>query len=195
MALNFQPERTDGTSLRNNLAAVERHINDDHYVRGFTPGEFVIGGAGPPTFVQIPGGSLRWPAISMPAGADSFANSSWRKPSEWRIGHLRIRYWYTSPAGSTNNFMVQVVVDAIRNGEVLSGTALYAAQAAVAGPAVADTVIRSADIYTTTALGSDDELFSVRVTRVGTHASDTNVNAFHLLYVEVEHIPAVQVSD
>lgn len=192
MALNLQAERVDAASLGVNLRAIERHVNDCHYVRSFMPGEFVL--AGTAAHVLFDAVGLRWPAIEMPDATDSFAAASWRKPSEWRSGHLRVRFWYSSDVGSTSNFSVQVVVDAIRDGEAVPGTNLGTSQIAYAGPAVAFTVKRSAYVYTTTALGSDDELFALRITRVGGAGPDNNTNDMHLLYAEVEHLPAQQVS-
>lgn len=194
MPLNFQPNAIGDRALQVNQHAIERHLTDDHYIRGFTPGAFVLSGAAVPTFVSIPVAIAQWPAIEMPDADISRAVVSWRKPSEWRGGMLRVRYWYTSPVASTNTFMVRVSVLAVRDSEVLGGTSLVSTDTAVAGPAVLNTVIRSTYVYTTTSLGSDDELFSLRVLRLGADASDTNVNVFQLLYVEVEHIPAQQVA-
>lgn len=193
MALNFDPNRTDASNLLSNQQALERHINDDHYVRGFMPGEFVLDGTNA-AFIVIPPAILQRPAIEMPDAVTSFGLVTWRKPSEWRSGQLRVRYWYTSDVGSTANFVVQIAVTAVRDGELAGGTTLVSSNSAVAGPAVASTIIRSAYTYTTTALGGDDELFSVRVLRLGGDAGDTNVNDFQLVYLEVEHIPAQQVS-
>lgn len=192
--LNFQPELTYERALQTNQRAVERHVNDEHYVRGFTPGDFVLGGPAVPTHALVTAAAPRWPAIIMLDGGSSFAVASWRKPSEWRTGQIRSRYWYTSDVGSTNNFAIQTMLNAIRDAEVLTGTLLVDSTSAVAGPVVANTVIRSAYVYTTVALGSDDEVFSLRLGRIGADASDTNANEFHLLYVEIEHIPALQVS-
>lgn len=192
MPVNFQPNLTDDRWLQTNQQAVERHLIDDHYVRGFTPGEFVLADA-TATFVVVTAATPRWPAIAMADAAVSRAAVSFRKPSEWRGGRLRVRYWYTASVGSTNNFAIQVFVEAIRDAEVLTGTTLVNSQTAVAGPAVANTVIRSAYTYTTTSLGSDDELFELRIARIGTDGTDNNVNDFQLLYAEVEHIPAAQV--
>lgn len=190
MALNLQPELTDSRSVQINQHAIERHINDDHYVRRFTPGDFILLTA---TSGLDPVAN-DWPWIVMADGVNSHAAVSFRKPSEWRSGKLKVRYWYTSDVGSVSNFRIAVFARAIRDGEVMAGTLLVNAPASVAGPAVAYTVVRSADVYTTTSLGGDDELFSLRIVRLGADAADTNVNDFMLLYVEVEHIPATQVT-
>lgn len=192
--LNFQPELTDIRALQTNQLSVERHLNDEHYVRGFMPGEFVLEGAGPPAHVVIPAALLRWPAIEMPDGVDSNAAVSWRKPSEWRSGALRVRFWYTSDVGSTNNFYVRTGISAAATGEVIPSSLLMSDDSAVAGPAVAYTVMERAFIYTSSSLGGDDDLFALRIRRLGTDANDNNVNDMLLLYAEVEHIPAQQVS-
>lgn len=192
--LNFSPDRTDERTLQVNQRAIERHLNDDHYVRRFTPGQFVLAGAGAPTLVLATAAAPHWPVIAMVDAATSIASVSFDKPSEWRAGHMAVRYWYTSPVGSTNAFRIQVAMQAVRGGEALIGTTLVGAAASVAGPAVAHTVIRAADVYTTTALGGDDELFSLRLIRLGADGADTNTNDFYLLYARVEHIPAQQVS-
>jgi hypothetical protein len=191
--LNFDPNRIDPHTLQVNQAATERHVNDDHYVRGLTPGEFVLDGTNA-AFAIIPPAILQWPAIEMPDAVTSYAIASFRKPSEWRSGKMRTRYWYTSDAGSTNNFVIQTAVTAVRGTELISGTSLLSDNAIVAGPAVASTLVKSSYTYTTTSLGGDDELFSVRVLRLGGNASDNNVNKFQLVYVELEHVPAQQVS-
>lgn len=193
MALNILPHRTDDSALTTNLVAVERHLNDDHYVRGFAPGEFVLDGINA-VFVVIPPAILQRPAVEMPDAVTSYALVTLRKPSEWRTGQMRVIYWYTSDVGSTNNFLVQLAVTAVRADELAGGTTLVSSAVAVAGPAVASTVVRSAYTYTTTACGADDELFSIRVLRLGADASDNNINKFQLLYVTLEHIPAQQVS-
>lgn len=194
-ALNYQPELATGRGLEINLAAIERHLDDDHYVRRFTPGEFVLGGAGAPTHVLVTTASPRWSAIEMPDAATSLAVVSFAKPSEWRAGHLRVTYWYTSPVGSTNAFRIQVLMRAIRDAEVLTGTLLVDLSTNVAGPAVANTVVRAAAVLTTVAIGNDDELFTLRIGRIGADAGDTNVNVFQLLYAKVEHLPAQQVAE
>ena len=191
--LNFAPDLVDSRSLQNNQHAIERHVDFDHYVRSFTPGMFLSADAGA-TFVTVIAATMRWPAIEYADAATSRAHVSWRKPSEWRTGHLRIRFWYTSPVGDANRFRVQLLVSTIRDTEVLTGTLLADVSASYSGPAVANTVIRSPYVYTTTTLGSDDELFSLRVARVGGDAADTNVNVLQVLFAEVEHIPALQVS-
>lgn len=186
--LNFQPELTDPRWLATNQYAIERHINDDHYVRGFTPGEFVLVTATHAT-------AILWPRIVMTAAATSYGAVSWRKPSEWRAGHLAVSYWFTSDVGGTNNFRIVLDCRAIRETELLDGTSLLSSASLQAGPASAFAVKKSVAVYTSTALGSDDQLFSLRIQRDGTHADDNNANPFWLLYVEVEHIPSVQVSD
>lgn len=186
--VNLQPEVTDERGLQNNQRSIERHLLFDHYIRTFTPGAMTLLTA----TTGLEPVANDWPWIIMADAVSSHAAVSWRKPSEWRAGLLRLRYWYTSDVGSTNNFRILLSVRAIRDSEVIAGTSLLFSAASVAGPAVAYTVKRSAYVYTTTALGSDDELLSARVVRLGGDAADTNVNDFHLLHLEVEHIPAIQ---
>lgn len=191
--LNFSPEQVDQNALRGNQRAIERHINDDYYVREFTPGQFALDAAGV-TLVNIPAATPRWPALEFVDTILARANASFRKPSEWRSGKFRIRFWYTSPVGSTNNFIIITRIAAGRTGEVLPGTDLLFVSTTYAGPAVANTWIRSPDIYTTTSLGGDDELFTFQFVRDGGHANDTNVNVLHFLHAEVKHIPAQRES-
>lgn len=194
MPLNLIPERVSPRGLQINQRAIEHHLIDDHYVRGFTPGEFVLDNGALATFLLESAAAPRWSTINMPDAVNSFGCVTWRKPTEWRTGQIRLRYWYTSDVGSTNNFFIQTGMYSLRDGELLAANTLMNINTAVPGPAVALTAIRSAYVYTTTALGSDDELFSLRIQRLGGDASDTNVNDFSLLYVEIEHIPAQQVS-
>lgn len=192
MALNFNPEAVDGTSIARNQRAVERHLDDDHYVRRFYPG----GGLHPiSTATIVPDGSSRWPLASFPDAAATEAYAAWEKPSEWRTGKLEINVWYTAALGSTNNFRIAVTVNAARVGEALPATTLYAAFATIPGPAVAYTLLQYGPVYTTTAFGSDDETFSLKVRREGGDAvNDTNTNAFLVQRVRVRHIPAEAVS-
>jgi hypothetical protein len=194
MALNFDPEL--GTKhLARNQRAVERHLDDDHYVRGFTPGQFVTDGANA-VLVPFPAAAPQWPAIKFPEGVISYAVVSWRKPSEWRLGRLRLRLWYTSDVASTANFAMFVRIKAVRDTEVLPGTALYDTGVAdtFAGPSVINKVVKSAYIYTTTSLGSDDELFTLQLVRTNANPPDANANDMYLIYAVVEHIPAVRES-
>lgn len=183
----------DDSPLRRNQRSIAAHIDDDHYVRRFTPGDFTLSGAAAPTHVIIPAATPRWPAIEMPDGNTSHSTVSWEKPSQWRAGKLRVRIWYTSDVGSTSNFLIQTAISSIRASEVLLGTTLVMSNNALAGPSVANTPLK-ADVYSTTSFTADVELFSLRVQRVGGDASDTNVNDFYLLYVRVEHIPAQRES-
>lgn len=191
--INFFPERADPQSMLSNQRSIARHVDDDHYVRGFTPGEFALDAAGV-TQVNIPVATPRWPALEYADGVLARATVDWRKPSQWRVGKVRARFWYTSPVGSTNNFVVNVRVAAVRDGEVLPGTDLFIIGAAYPGPTVVNTVIRSPYLYATTSLGSDDELFTLQIARDGANAGDTNTNVLQVTYAEVEHIPAVRES-
>jgi hypothetical protein len=194
--LNFNPELTDLRALQTNQRALELHINDDHYVRDFSPGDFVLGGSAGCVHAQIPAATPRWAAVTMPkdAVANSIAVVNFRKPSQWRSGRLCVRFWYTSPTAGATNFWIQVNLDAARTGEVLPATNLMALTAAYSGPAVANTKLASGAVYSTVSFGADDEDFGLRVIRLSTSASDTNPNAMNLLRVEVEHIPAQAVS-
>lgn len=158
--LNFNPE-SGVESLKSNQRAIERHINDDHYVRSFFPGDFILGPTGTPAFAVIPLATPRWPVVVLPKHAteNPICAAGWRKPSQWRSGRLRVRYFYTSPVGSTNNFRVLVTINAARTDEVLPSTGLLGNSATVAGPAVANTRMASPDIYSTVSLGSDDQAF------------------------------------
>lgn len=189
MPLNFQPERTDPTSILGNQRSIARHLDDTHYVKRFSPGDFIID-AGPTAILINVGGNLRWPAIDMPDAAVSRANTSFDKPSEWRSGRCTIQFWYTIDVGSTANFVVGLRLDAVRTGEVLNGTNLLNINLTIPGPAAANTVARSSLTYTTTSFGADDELFALSVARIGTDAADLNVNHFRLLFVRLRHLPA-----
>lgn len=194
MALNLNPERSSlDHDTRGNFRAVSRHLDFDHYVRWFNPGSFTLTGAAATSATNFPSPSFLWSAVVMPNGDDSNAASSWVKPSEWRSGQLKVYFWYTSPTGSTNNFYVRTGLGAIRDTEVVPG-ALFSNDFAIAGPAVANTIIRSAALYTSVPFGSDDELFTLRIRRLGAHASDTNTNDMYLVMALVEHIPAAAVS-
>jgi hypothetical protein len=191
--LNFQPELTADRALQVNQNSIERHINDDHYVRGFTPGDFVLTSAVGAAFVLDNVGA-RWPLIEMPDAGISRARVSWRKPSEWRSGKLSVTMWYTSTVGSTNNFHLIYAIDAIRAAEVIFGTELLLLEFNAPGPAVANTVMKVAATYSTVSLGSDDELFAFGIARDGANADDTNVNSIRIIYATIEHIPERQVS-
>ncbi len=213
MAVNFNPERTivtglarspvaelreiarnlDDTQLQANQRSIAAHLDDSYYVRDLHPGIFIVDGTNA-TFTQIPAAAPQWPAIKMPKPAVSIAVASWRKPKLWVSGRLRLQFRYTSDVGSTNNFVFNYRVLAVRRGEVLPGTLLTASptQVLLAGPAVANTEMVDAYRYTTVSMGGDDERLSLQVFRFGTSADDTNANTFFLTAVEVLHIPAVQ---
>src|SRR5262245_27454171 len=111
--LNYAPDLVDERSLQTNQHAVERHVTDDHYVRGFMPGEFVLDGTNA-AFIVIQPAILQRPAIEHGDGKTSYGLVTFRRPSEWRTGHMRTRYWYTSDGGSTNNFAIQTSVTGVR---------------------------------------------------------------------------------
>jgi hypothetical protein len=185
MALNFNPDR-DGreVKLATDLRAIERHLDDDHYVRWAGPGDFEVFNT------ATKASNNAWPVVQFPDAASTSAQWTFPKPSEWRGGPLLLRMWHTSTVGDTKTFSLAVSVRALRSGEVLPATVLLNTTIAPAGPAVANTVLVTADLYTTTSLGGDDQLFSVRITRDG--AGDSNNNPWQLLLLRVEHIPAVR---
>lgn len=189
--LNFNPE-SGVESLRSNQRSVAAHIDDDYYVRRFTPGMFLPDNGAVATFLTESAAQPRWPTINMPDAVSGQATVTWERPSHWLSGKLRTRYWYTSDTGSTNNFVIRIVIYTVRNGQLLNASTLGDTSTAVPGPAVALTAIRSDYIYTTTSFDPSAELFSLRIQRTGGDASDTNVNDFSLLYVRVQHIPATR---
>lgn len=189
--LNFTPEHStlDPRVIRSNWEAIERHVNDDHYVREFTPGKFVLAGAAVAFAVNN-----GWPVVEFTNASvldTDIATVSFRKPSEWRTGKLRLGFWYTSDAAGASNFSIGTRIYGVRRGEALPGTLLYSAANAVPGPAAGGDLLYSGDFYTSTSFGSDDELFRVLFTRDGT---DANGNDFHLVHVVVEHIQATRQS-
>lgn len=190
MPLNLNPEHVEGRPLATNLRAIERHLTDDHYLRELTPSDFVLDASA--THVQVPAAVPQWPAVKLPDAALSIITATWRKPSEWRTGKLRLQLRFTSDVGNTNAFDIRYRVRAIRQAEVLPGTLLTADPVvlSLAGPAVADTEMADSYRYTTISFGSDDERFSLQIFRDG--AADANNNDFHLLSVEVVHLPALQ---
>lgn len=190
--LNLNPERFEGDRLKGNLRAIESHLTDDHYLRELAPASFILDANA--LRVQIPAATPQWPAIELPDGVLSIIVATWRKPSEWRSGKLRLQFRYTSDVGSTAVFNIRYRIRAIRNGEVLPGTILTADPAVLplAGPAVANTETVSSYQYSTVSLGADDERFSLQLFRDG--GADANNNDFHLLSVEVLHIPAQRES-
>lgn len=193
MPLNLAP---DGPDLRRNLRAIERHLVNDHYARGLSAAAFMLGGNGAADLL-VPVATPHWPAKVLPknALANPLISTSFDKPSEWRTGLLSVEFWYTCPvASAATNFFVQVAIQGLRFGEVIPGTSLLAASAAYPGPAVINTTLKPAVVYSTAAIGSDDEVFSLRFVRLSTNASDTNANDFHLLYAIVRHLPNVQDS-
>lgn len=182
----------DDSLLKRNQRSVAAHIDDDHYTRELTPADFILDATA--TRVQIPAATPQWPAVRMPDGSQSIVVATFRKPSQWRAGKLRLKIVYTSSGGSTNVFAISYRVRAIRRGEVLPGTLLTAdpVPLSLAGPAVANTEMNDSYRYTTVSLGPDDERFSLQIFRDG--AADANGNDFHLLSVEVVHISSVQES-
>lgn len=190
MALNLRPDLTDSRALQTNQAAIERHLDDACYVHEFGPDAFTVDGTATKTLDS----TLRFPVVSFPDAATSRARAIFRKPSEWRTGKLEFTVWYTAAVGSTNNFRIGLVSDAIRTGEVSSGTNLYLSDVDVPGPAVANTWLRYGPVYSTTSFGSDDQFISFGVGRAGTHANDVNTNPLLLLVAVVRHIPAEAVS-
>lgn len=189
MALNLTPNLIEGRHLQTNLLAIERHLTDDHYLRELTPADFILDANA--LAVQITAAAPQWPALRLPDAVISAVVATWRKPSEWRTGALRLQIRYTSSVAGTAAFTIAYRVRAIRGGEVLPGTLLTAdpVTLSLAGPAVADTEMVDAYRYTTISFGSDDERFALQIIRSG---GDANNNPFDLLSVEVVHIPAIQ---
>lgn len=181
----------DDAPLRRNLRAIERHFDDSYYTRHFPAQDLIPLASTGASISLIPTATPRFPAVILTKnlGANPTCALTFRRPSEWLRGRIRARYWYTSPVGSTNNFLIQVGITAVKTGEVLPGTSLLGGNVAVPGPAVANTRTVSGTLYSTVSFDSDDEVFSVRVVRMSPNASDTNANEFHLLGIELVHVP------
>ena len=185
MPLNFNPEKIDARQLQDNLRAIERHLQDDHYVRSLSPGAAVLQTA---THTVI---GNRWGVVLMPDAADTSCLWTLLRPSEWVTGKVAVTLWYSSNGGSTNNFRVLTQVSAIKNADVTSAsTLLLNSTRTLAGPAVLNTLTRADVVYSTANITRDHELLEFRVQRTGTHADDNNVNEFHLYAVRATFISA-----
>lgn len=203
--LNFNPELVpttkphesvnvssaiDWTPLQRNQRAIERHVNDDHYVRSFGPGQATLESTA--TLAVV---GSRWGVVVLPNAATTSALWTFTRPAEWVSGKIMVRFWYSSDGGSTNNFVAGLQVGVAAAGDAMhistlilnTGTALT-----VAGPAAANTSIRAADVYTTANVTRAHELINVRVYRVGADAADTNANNLHIYAVRLQHVPAFQ---
>lgn len=188
--LNFNAERE--REPRVNLRAVERHLHDDHYVRWCYPGIGILEG----TSIVAPLTTPRFGVVSFPKDATT-SSMLWTfgRPSEWVTGKIKLRIWHSSPVGSTNNFRAFAQIASLSNGEVSTAAALaLSANLDYAGPAVANTITRSADFYATSSIDRSDELIGIRVGRVSGNAADTNANAFHVYAVRAEFVLAVRES-
>ena len=189
--LNFNPNANadSGAALRRNLRAVERHINNDHYVRSFGPGDMVYEATAATGVVG------RWGVGVLPALADTSALITFERPSEWASGKLKITLRSSAPVAAATNYRIFLQGTVAKPGSVMTATTLILNDVATApGPAVANTrVDRIA--YSTSNVTQEFDIVSIKVIRTGTNIADTNPNAFHIYSVRVEFIPAMQEAD
>lgn len=189
--LNFNPnaDSESKTALRRNLRAVERHVNDDHYVRSLSPGATVLEG------VATHGVVGRWGVVVLPAAADTAAIWAILRPSEWVTGKLKITLFFSSSGAGTNNFRVLIQATPAKSGSVTTATTLIANDVGlIAGPAVANTGMERT-VYATSSMTQEFDMLSVRILRTGTNVADTNANPFNIYLVRLEFIPAMQEAD
>lgn len=189
MALNLNPSLTDEQSMRRSLRSVERHLNDDHYVRSLSPGATVLEG------VATHGVVGRWGVVVLPAAADTAAIWAILRPSEWVTGKLKVTLFFSSSGASTNNFRVLTQATPAKSGSVTTATTLIANDVGlIAGPAVANTRMERT-VYATSNMTQEFDMLSVRILRTGTNVADTNANPFNIYLVRLEFIPAVLEAD
>lgn len=179
----------DLESIRRNMRSVERHLNDDHYVRSFGPGSMVL------EATAVHGLVGRWGVVTLPVGADTAGLVTFRRPSQWVSGKLKITLSFSSSGASTNNFRILTQATPSKSGSVMTATSLIANDVGlIAGPAVANTRMDRA-IYSTGNMTQEFDELSVRILRTGTNAADTNANPFNIYLLTVEMIPAMQEAD
>lgn len=182
--------RLDTADLIRNQRSLERHITDDHYTRSFSGNQLALEGTATRAVV-----GARWPVIVLPDAVTSSAIASFLRPSEWVLGKLKIHILYSSPVASAlTNFYIALQISAVTAGEVTTATTLLVnSLSRLSGPAVINTLIRTADVWTTGNVDRGDELLEVRCARLGGDALDTNVNDdFHLYAIRVEHVSSVR---
>jgi hypothetical protein len=190
MALNLNPVLVDEQSMRRNLRAIERHVNNDHYVRSISPGAMVLEATAAHAVV-----GSRWGVLSLPDAASTSGLFTFERPSEWVTGKVKMTIRYSSPVGSTANFRVVAQVGVAKEGSAMATTTLVMNDMSlVPGPAVADTRI-SYSVYSTANVTQEFDCVEVRVQRTGAHADDGNVNALHVYAIRLEFIPAMQEAD
>lgn len=185
--LNFNPESERDPIARSSLRAVERHLHDDHYVRSIAPADFILEGGATTAVVNT-----RWGVVVLPDGSSTSGVHTYLRPSEWVLGKLKVKVWYSSPVASTNNFRVFLQVTHAKAGDVTTASPfLLTGAVLLPGPAVINTLLTH-EVYSTVNVTRDMELLTARVQRTGAHADDTNVNDMHVYAVRVEMILATQ---
>lgn len=197
MPVNVNPERVSEADLRSNQRGISAHLDDQYYRRSFTPSAFVVSLGANHGTAGASSGAAKWPTIEFPDGADTYAFIAFERPKLWVTGKLKLTIYYSSDAGSTNNFGLLTNVVSVPEGGNLSDTGVTvllsdASPTNVAGPAAAEGE-QSVDVYTTTSFDPSARRIGVRIGRKGT--TDANANVFLVTEVVVQHIPAKQQVD
>lgn len=190
VALNLNPSLTGEQAMRRNLRAIERHVDNDHYVRSISPGAMVLEATAAHAVV-----GSRWGVLSLPDAASTSGLFTFERPSEWVTGKVKMTVRYSSPVGSTANFRIVAQVGVAKDGTAMATSTLVMNDASLRpGPAVADTRL-SYSVYSTSSVTQEFDSIEVRVQRTGAHADDANVNALHVYAVRLEFIPAIWEAD
>lgn len=195
MAMNFFPETSAPSVLTGNRRAVEGHLDDDYYLRSFTPGMFVPFATAAHGTAGVTAGTVnQWPSIDFPDAAVSYATVAMRRPKFWVSGRLELILFYTSPTAGAANFSAVVQVGAVpKSGNLNTGyVTLLSSIVALAGPAAANDEQESAAIYTAASFDSSVRRFAFIIGRDG---ADANNNVFQVTELLVRHIPALNEVD
>lgn len=201
--LNINPEATlrhldgsfDETSLRRQLRSIAAHIDDDYYVRSFTPGEFVPFATAAHGTAGQSVGIGKWPTIDYPNGVSSYGVAAFPRPKFWISGKIEVSVYYTSQTAGTADFSILLLICSAPQPGNLSNsgiTILLNSATASAGPTAADNE-KVISAYTTTSLLPSARRISVRIGRDG--AADANNSVLQVTEVVLTHIPAQQEVD
>lgn len=179
---NATPWSTEGAEA--NWRTTIEVLDEDYFTVYLSAGSGVLDGA----TVPVPG--ERAAVIEHPDGVSSSWRTNLRIKQRWRRGGLRLTLDYSSPVGSTNNFRVILGVRAFSAGSVVSGlTDIATTTFSIPGPAVANTVLTTTQIYPAPVIPVNMERLSVRLGRLGADGNDTNVNVLRVYGLLVQVLP------
>jgi len=180
----------DKQHFENLASVVDQTLSDQYYVKWFGTGNIhddasTANHVTVTTFVDAT--SQKYPVIQMPDGVGTRVLIHRVKPQYWISGNIKFRLHWINDTASTNTFVLSHIVQKVTAGAVASAIAAANTQS-VAGINVADAYMIT-DLGTWWRVTNEIDALTLRLTRLGADASDTNTDSFNLVGIEMIYKP------